>query len=148
MFGWVAYRFRLRRLIRARRQVNRWFADPAHRHRVQHGGADLELHQKHEAFQRIEDEIAALQTDRLLVLADEYLIPRPLGALEPNETWMQARTSDQYLLSPAAIAELRASIRKEQRERSELVFRWLTGLTGVVGALIGLAALLMKHGTN
>jgi len=40
--------------------------------------------------------------------------------------------------------ELRATIRKEQRERSELLFRWLAALTGIIGALIGLTSLVIS----
>jgi hypothetical protein len=59
--------------------------------------------------------------------------------------WVQSRTANGYHLTTSAAAELRAAIRKEKREGSELFFKWLSGLTGLVGALIGLAALLICH---
>jgi len=79
-------------------------------------------------------------------LADDNLIPTPrLDFAVPDAAWEQSRATRHYHLSTAAAAELRAAIRKEQRERSELFFKWLSGLTGLVGAAIGLIALLVRH---
>ncbi len=88
----------------------------------------------------LNDEIAGAITDRLAFLAQENLIPLP--PLDPaEEVWVRSPVTGRRQLSQAAATELRATIRKEQRERSELTFRWLAALTGIIGAIIGLVSL-------
>ncbi len=55
------------------------------------------------------------------------------------------------MLTPEAMTELRAAIRKERRERRETVDSWakiigriITICTGLVGAIIGLVAVWKK----
>jgi hypothetical protein len=83
----------------------------------------------------IEDDIAQLVSDRLRGLADRYLIPLPPAVViyedtEPEEgqAWERSRDTNRYRLTAAAAAQLRADIRKEQREGSELALRWLPAL--------------------
>ena len=78
-----------------------------------------------------------------MVLAEHLLVPTPTFDAK-GDAWEQSDVSQKYRLSKTASADLRAAIRKEQRERSELFFRWVSGLTGLVGAAIGLVALLLK----
>jgi hypothetical protein len=40
---------------------------------------------------------------------------------------------------------LRSAIRAEKKESSELAFRWLTGITGLIGVLIGLLAIILHR---
>jgi hypothetical protein len=92
-------------------------------------------------------------SDALLREADELLIPRPLFADQTK--W--DNEEDAYgaprglVLTAEAMTELRASIRKEKKEswevvesRVKLLGGFLTILTGLVGALIGLAS-VWKH---
>jgi len=90
----------------------------------------------------------------LLREADELLIPRPSFADKTN--W--EAEEDEYgmpreglVLNPEAMTELRASIRKEKKEGREVIEWWVklfgglvTLLTGLAGALIGLAS-VWKH---
>ncbi len=148
MLDAVIYRYRLRRLRARKRSVIR--ADQRkYKEAEERGDAadvlDEIIHNREMEFTLINDEIAQLVTSRLLSLADDNLIPTPsLDFRSPNSAWVQSRVTNHYHLSIEAAAELRAAIRKEQRERSELFFKWFSGLTGLIGALIGLIALLLR----
>jgi len=73
--------------------------------------------------------------------AEHYLIPIPKFNKDSPD-WIESRIDGRYALSPEAVAKLRSAIRAERRERYEHAFRWLAALTGVIGALTGLAAVL------
>jgi hypothetical protein len=94
-----------------------------------------------------------LASDALLREADRLHLPRP----NYNDKAQWDDEADEYgmprgfILNAEAMTALRASIRKEKREKREAVEGWvklLSGLlpivTGLVGALIGLAA-IWKH---
>jgi hypothetical protein len=97
-----------------------------------------------------DDDISLLVTNRLTALAEDFLIPVPANVTkrgdfpEDDAAWIESPITGRWHLSRAAAADLRAAIRKEERERSELAFRYLAGMTGVIGTLIGLVALLVR----
>jgi len=93
--------------------------------------------------QIVDAEIYHLLTQRLIQLADRHLIPRPEFRSEGG-AWIQSSVTGRWHLTVEAIAELRGAIRRERKERSENWRMWLASLTGLVGALIGLASLLLK----
>jgi hypothetical protein len=90
-------------------------------------------------------------SDELLYDAQKLYLPTP--ALHDEHKWDSdhAITSPTKFLTPEAMTELRSAIRKEQTERRAVVEWWLKVvggsvgiLTGLVGALIGLIAILKK----
>ena len=91
----------------------------------------------------IEDEINLLVTSRLCSMASKFMLPIPDRSNE--DMWTDTNNySNQQLLMPKGISELRSMIRKEQRERIGHIVLWLSALTGVIGALTGLFAVLLK----
>lgn len=90
-------------------------------------------------------------SDELQYEAQKLYLPTP--ALNDEQKWDSdhALNSPTRFLTPEAMTELRSSIRKERAER-RAVFEWwfkiLGGavgiITGLVGALIGLIAILKK----
>jgi hypothetical protein len=93
---------------------------------------------------RFEDEIRFLVTRRILDKLDRYLLPHSRSVLDGDASaWQEAKThAGKFYLTDQAIFELRGLIRKEQKERSELLLARLAALTGLVGALTGLIAVL------
>ena len=94
----------------------------------------------------IEDEINVLLSRRLCRKAYRYRIPIPSHSDE--NLWEQSERTGAYYLTEKGYAELRAAIRKEQNEqwqswllRIQVAGPILTGLTGAIGALIGLISL-------
>ncbi len=150
MMNGLIFQYRLRRLRASKRSVTREYRrkyEEAKKIGETEASDALEqtIHNREMELSLIDDEISQLVTSRLLSLAEDNLIPTPpLNFVSPNAAWEQSILKRHYHLTTAAAADLRAAIRKEQRERSELFFKWLSGLTGLVGAAIGLIALLAR----
>jgi hypothetical protein len=94
----------------------------------------------------IDDEIRVEMTEYWVGLADRLGVPMPRYAEE--RAWEQSERSGQSVLSVRALNDLRSAVRKEQSDRWQfwelrirLISLLLTGLTGVIGTLIGLVAI-------
>jgi hypothetical protein len=66
---------------------------------------------------------------------------------------MWVHDGDRHFLTPAGFAQLRAAIRAERKARAEetkaradLFAMWVPGIVGILGALIGLASILVGKG--
>jgi len=148
MIDWFAHRYRLARLQIERRSISR-FHSKLYRKAKQQKKNEEELHLLESAEQHDvetnEDKIARLQSTYLRSKAERLLLPVPEFSPR-SEKWEMFRHHEHYRLTRGAMLELRAAIRAEQKERSELVRSWLTGLTGALGALAGvLAVILGRH---
>lgn len=88
---------------------------------------------------QFESQISRLETRFLVSEARRYLIPIP--PTRTKGTWEQTKYDERWVLTYQAMQELRRNIRNERRERSDPVKTWLALVTGLVGALIGLAAI-------
>jgi hypothetical protein len=85
------------------------------------------------------DEILRLHTEYLIRESNRLVVPYPAA----NEPGMWERDDEGYVrLTEAGMSKLRADIRAEKRARLEHVIMWLPGVVGMLGALIGLAAVL------
>lgn len=85
------------------------------------------------------DEILRLHTEYLIRVSNRLIVPYPAA----NEPGMWERDDEGYVrLTEAGMSKLRADIRAEKRSRLERVIMWLPGVVGMLGALIGLAAVL------
>ena len=90
----------------------------------------------------IDDEIFKLSSRQVTQLAERYLIPIPEFSTDSDE-WTESSIDGLYRLSDQAIARLRSDIRRERKERHEHALMWLAALTGIIGALTGLVAVLL-----
>src|ERR1700730_12960560 len=94
------------------------------------------------------DRIGILQTEYLTSLAEKRLISVPEGSLPldkcGNDKWRTAKQGGILYLNSDGIRELHVAIRADRRERLELIRSWLTSLTGLIGAIIGLLAIILK----
>jgi hypothetical protein len=85
------------------------------------------------------DEILRLHTEHLIRESNRLIVPYPAA----NEPGMWERDDEGYVrLTEAGIRKLRTDIRAEERARLERVIMWMPGVVGILGALIGLAAIL------
>jgi hypothetical protein len=89
----------------------------------------------------IEDLRNATLTRVLLRQARHYAVPTPHHS---ESAWEESVSTGQRFLSVKAQAELRSAIRKERTERWDFGLKVLAALTGVLGTLIGLIAMLKK----
>lgn len=104
-------------------------------------------------FDSIDAEIKHNDTRDLLDEAEGLYLPTPDRS--DQSKWISKENLNTFenwsVLTPEAMTELRAAIRKERRERREVVESWakvvgaiITILTGLVGAAIGLVAVWKK----
>ena len=126
MLDWLRFRYQLSRLERKKRGLRRYFSN-AHARAKKQGKAskDLEELSRSEYLETelIDDDIVQLLSTHLRSQADKYFLPTPKFDTR-SEKWERSDISGRYRLSPDAIRELRATIRAEQKERSELARSW------------------------
>jgi len=140
----IALQWRLRRLQRDQRQIEDAYSPSIEAARA---AGDWDKHQRETSsmfFERdlVDEEIDYLVTQRLLNLAHRHMLPVPPSG---DENWEKGRQTSRFVLTREGMMRLRANIREDQRHSTTIVLGWLAGLTGVVGAVSGLAAVLDKH---
>ena len=94
------------------------------------------------------------QTDGLLsrqLIREAYKLDIPTPPYSDKLRWKRGEMTGEYILANDARHEFRSLIRREKLHRSELKREWfkvvgpfIAALTGLIGALIGLVALLQK----
>jgi hypothetical protein len=87
-----------------------------------------------------QNEIRKLHSRYLCSQASRLLLPRP--ALSDETMWEKEGPNYIYL-TEHGINHLRATIRAERKARVELFLLWVPGVVGILGALIGLAAIVL-----
>lgn len=96
----------------------------------------------------IREEMETLQTRRLLRKAHRLDVPyphRPVGNQQKDENWVQGSMTGSWFLTTTGINKVRSDIRTEIRARHEARghwIAWISAITGLVGALTGLFAVL------
>jgi hypothetical protein len=92
------------------------------------------------------DQIALLQTQRLLEQAQHYLVPIPSNEIQGNivQHWVQSKISGRFWLTPKSMVDLRALIRAEQKDRWDFWSRWVPIVFGLIGATTGLVSMLRR----
>lgn len=81
--------------------------------------------------------------------AEKLMIPVPPQNTEKifrddDENWEYSRPTNEILLKSHAMIKLRSEVRREQKERRDVYSYWITIIVGLVGALTGLASVLMR----
>ena len=90
----------------------------------------------------IEDEINLANSDYWLSKAHRLFLPIP--AKEDLTMWNETTISDRRALKRKGITEIRSQVRGERKEQMALWLPRLAALTGLVGTLTGLLAVLKK----
>ena len=86
----------------------------------------------------LEDEMIQLNHAYYVKLAHRLLIPVPKFTIEGGD-WVELESRPgRYHLAPQVLHELRATIRREKKERRDGWLIWITALTGLLGVLSGL----------
>src|SRR5215471_18780615 len=157
MFDWLRYRHKLARLrlghrkalLPLEKEYRRAQQDP--KSEDEEGEALAALMDEVESHR---DQAATLQTHHLCDLASKRLIPLPemseaalLGRPERSSKWKNSKHYAGLILTDDGIRDLRLALQVERRERLEIVRSWVStivpGLTGLVGVMIGLLAIIL-----
>ena len=107
------------------------------------------LEREHSYFRaEIMEKRRLLYQSRLIRQALRLYISIPPYRHDNKEAWEETAVHRGHLvLTEKAMKELRKEVREELKARQEITFRWvapLSGVTGLVGTLIGLVSVLFK----
>ena len=141
MIDYLKYNHQLNKLLRDRRAISRRF-DPLLK--AAHGDdlGDV-MDDEHVELVIVDDQIHRLVTNRLWEQAKKAMIPIPKQ--KDEGMWEETETRPgSYHLSVEGINVLRAALRKENRERWDVAVKLIVLLTGLVGAVTGLLAIILK----
>jgi hypothetical protein len=145
MFEAIIHARRVRRLQKEKRRIQAGYkrirdeAKAANRSELELQRLFFEERMK---IQIVDAEIHQLITLRLIQIAQRNLIPYPEFESKGG-AWIQSSATGHWHLTIEAMAQLRAAIRQEKKERAAYALMWLAAWTGLVGTLIGLASLLL-----
>lgn len=89
-----------------------------------------------------QEDISSLVTQALLRKARKLMLPTP--ELGDENMWKRCQYFNRSILTEKGIAELRGTIRREQKETREIYLPWITALAGLVGIITGLVAIILK----
>jgi hypothetical protein len=135
MLEYISYRRQLGALQKARRNLLAKTPKPSEGEEYE---ADFSSEMERE---KAEHRIYRLVSDYYYEKAFEYGVPVPSGKDYWEDSEAFPGTSH---LNRAGLSLLRASIHEEQKRRLEHFSVWVAGLTGLIGAVTGLVAVL--HG--
>ncbi|HZT34456.1 MAG TPA: hypothetical protein VFA15_00940 [Nitrososphaera sp.] len=146
MVNWFRFRYRLQKVLRNKDRLERSYlkairqAEKKPKHPYEADELWAEFFSE-KAF--YDDEINSLVTGHLCEMASQLMLPVPEH--EEKGMWQEAEhRHNRWVLSVKGAAELRAAIRKEQRESREQFVIWASLLTGIIGALTGLISILIR----
>lgn len=94
-------------------------------------------------FSLIEDKIAHLKTQYLISKAEKMSLPTP-SVTDKDGLYEISNYTRKWCLTNKGISEIRKLIRQERKEKLELWSHWATILIGVIGAVTGLIAVIMR----
>jgi hypothetical protein len=142
MFGYLRFRWKLGQLERERRRVEKINAAEIATARKRNASADDIYVIENDAagdYFHFQDEIKKLHSRYLSSQASRLLIPYP--QLNDDSMW-EREGPNHFYLTEHGINHMRAAIRAERKARVELFLMWMPGVVGILGALIGLVAVL------
>ena len=140
------YRLTLAMLYRQRARLGAAYAEDIRKSKQ--GGKSPEDIYSIESDSRFEtdmldEEIAILATDNLIEEARRRFIPIP--PIDSNGMWEQCnKMSNRYVLNNQGISHIRSLLRAERKEQVELAMMVATVVTGIIGTITGLVAVIMK----
>lgn len=155
MLSWIRYRSQLRTKEKLRRKSAReWQAVIAEKKRAGSSGDAIRFHE-HSASVELEwldDEIGDMQTEYLRSVAPRWFVQIPArpherdaeGNLIENSAWYVSSLYGEPILTKDARSAIMKQIIVAKRERRLEWVQWLAAITGVLGALIGVAAIVLE----
>lgn len=140
------YRVKLAMLYRQRARLSAAYADDIRKAKKDDKPQeDIYSIERDSEFETdmIDEEIVILATDNLVEEARRRFIPiPPIGS---NGMWEQCnKMSNRHVLTNQGISHIRSLLRTERKEQVELAVMVATVLTGIIGTITGLIAVIMK----
>ena len=135
MLRYLQFRRQLAALQRARRRALATEVKPVEGQEYIPDYADLNRREM------VEHKILRLVSDYYWELAFRYGIEVPVGEEHWTENEAYPGTSH---ISPKGLSILRAAIHEERKRKLEYFSMWIAGLTGLIGAITGLVAVILN----
>lgn len=145
MFDYFKYRIKLAKLRRQESNLSKPYQKLIESYRIQKKSrADIDQlrSEEYSELQPILEEIAVLGTSFLRGKAKKHLIPLP--DIDSPMMWEECSFSNGKVLTDLGIATVKSFLRNERREKLKIFLQVLAGITGIVGALIGLLSIIKK----
>ncbi len=106
---------------------------------------DMAIMSSVDANRAIDEYIAVLETDYWLQKARRHLLPAPKDdAFIKTKYFGQGVKRPFHYFNEETLSALRNAVRREQKDQSENFRSWASLTLGIIGALIGLVAMLKK----
>jgi hypothetical protein len=146
MLDYLKYRIKLAKLRRQESRPSKIYQEAFKLYRIQKKSReDIERldSERYSELKPIWEEIDFLVTSYLMAESKKHFIPFP--DFESKNMWEECSfIGNVKVLSNLGIATVRSSLRNELREKIKLILQVLAGITGIVGALIGLFSIIKK----
>ena len=142
----LKYRASITRLFRQKERIRKLYANDIRKAQT-NGNTSDDVHSIEESArfenQAIDEEIAIVATDNLIRKARREFVPIPPHT--EDGMWVQCSVNSQrYILTDRGISTLRSSLISDQKKRAEIAVMVITALTGIIGVLTGLVAVILK----
>ena len=142
MIEYIKYRYRLGELLRERRRIIQKYK-PQYANAKDSDDLGVIGWEEMQELTPSEDRMHRLMTDWLWEQAHRFMVPIP--DTKEEGMWENSMTIPETShLSSKGISTLRARIRKERKERWLTMIIWVAPVTGLVGAVTGLLAIILK----
>jgi len=142
----IKYQWKRNRLLAKQARTGRQFnleIEKAHKNGEARDKIESRRADAYFEYSYAQEQIDELVTNHMIAIAKKLMIEQP--EYSDDSMWAEARyVGRNKILSEKGIAKLRSDIRKERNERVNLWIPWITTIIGLVGALTGLMAILMK----
>ncbi|MBR1090792.1 hypothetical protein JQ621_25300 [Bradyrhizobium manausense] len=89
----------------------------------------------------LDDEVVQLHTAYLLAEARRLMLAAP--EIRDEERWGCGIVTGRRQLTKKGIVEMRAAIRAEKKASREGLLLWVPGITGILGLVVALAAIVL-----
>lgn len=144
MFDYLRFRWELSKIQRADRKAYRkysaWIKEAKARKASIEEIETLEYERNMDAIDSA-DEIRRLHSRYYFRQSARLLIPLPDAA---DKTMWEHAPPNRVYFTEQGIMHIRAVIRAERKARLEMFLMWVPGVVGLLGAAIGLAAVLVR----
>ena len=143
MISEIKYRWRLNRLYAKQNKTVRLYDKCIKKAKAEgEKREEIEILKSEESgiFFEIQDEIQSLITSHLANVAQRHFLPVP----DRNDDDMWNKFGYRKVLTDKGISQIRKTIRREKKERRDTYMPWIAAFTGLIGALTGLLAIILK----
>jgi len=146
MFNYIKYRVKLNKLSKSRKKIHDIYSKDIREAQQKKKSRDEIEEIKHDQYfeyAMIQEEIDILITSYLRSKANTLFVSLP--EYDDEKMWTECnKISQQKVLTTLGINKIKKTIRQERKERVEIILMVAASLTGIIGAITGLIALIKK----